>query len=181
VIRLPPTPEDELTQWPFAHDLAENFEQLFRRIDGKSEEWIVLYDHKSARTSYSPRIGSHGFRPEEFRIVLSIVTSRVNTSRFIEYLETTRKIDVMHWNPPELIDGPYLREVAWRTTCPKTQWYSEVTRGRGCFGSVSIFQVRLGISLRCVFAGRGESLYSLAMAALCASSFAGPSGYCNLP
>jgi hypothetical protein len=36
---------------------------------------------------------------------------------------------VMHWNPPELIDGPYLREVAWRTTCPKTQWYSEGLRG----------------------------------------------------
>jgi hypothetical protein len=68
-------------------------------------------------------------RQQEFRFVLSVVVSRINTLHFVEHLKTTRKIDVMRWDPPELTDGPYLREAAWRPTWPKTQWQSDGWRG----------------------------------------------------
>ena len=125
LIRLSQTAEDELTKWPFAIDLAGNFEQLVCRVDRNSEQWIVLYDSNSAIDRYNPRIGSHGLRQQEFRRVFNVVINRVNMSRFTEYLKTTRKIDVMRWDPPELTDGPYLREAAWRSTWPQTQWCSD--------------------------------------------------------
>jgi hypothetical protein len=70
-----------------------------------------------------------GLRQQEFHFVFNCVVGRANTPRFIEYLKTTRKIDVMYWDPPELTDGPYLREAGWRTTWPKTQWQSAGWRG----------------------------------------------------
>ena len=131
VIGLSLTAEDELTKWPFAVDLAEKFKQLVRRVDRNSEQWIVLYDHKSATDQYNPKIGLHGFRQQEFRFVFNIVISRANVPRFMEYLKTTRKIDVTHWDPPELTDGRYLRETPWRRTWPQTQWYSDGWGGTG--------------------------------------------------
>jgi hypothetical protein len=61
VITISQTPEEELTKWPFAADLARNFERLVSRVDSNSGKWIVLYDHKSATDRYNPRIGQHGF------------------------------------------------------------------------------------------------------------------------
>jgi hypothetical protein len=125
VITISQTPEDELTKWPFAVDLSANFDRLIRRVDDSGAGWFVLYDHRSATNRYETRIGMHGLRQQEFRFVLTAVTTRPNRDRFISYIQRSRNIDVMHWHPPELTDGPYLREASWRTTWPQMKWCSE--------------------------------------------------------
>jgi hypothetical protein len=125
VITISQTPEDELTKWPFAVDLSANFDRLIRRVDDSGAGWFVLYDHRSATNRYETRIGMHGLRQQEFRFVLTAVTTRPNRDRFISYIQRSRNIDVMHWHPPELMDGPYLREASWRTTWPQMKWCSE--------------------------------------------------------
>jgi len=125
-ISMPSTPEDDLTTWPFSADLGKMFPRLISRDDPDNVEWITLYDHRNVTTRYERDTAMiHGIRQQEFRFVFCIVVSRENKGRLIDYLKGTCKIDVTRWNPPELTDGPYLREAPWRATWPQIQWQSD--------------------------------------------------------
>jgi SAM-dependent methyltransferase len=125
-ITIPSTPEDELTVWPFRSDPGKSFSQLVSRVGPEGTKWSTLYDYRGVTTRYEQATGmQHGTRQQEFRLIFCVVVNQADRARLIDYLKNKRKIDVHHWNPPELTDGPYLYEAPWRTTWPQMQWQSD--------------------------------------------------------
>ena len=122
-IILDPTPEEELTAWPFKADPAERLKRLIQRDDDQGNTWTTLYEHRSKMESYEEkRRRLHGFRQQEFRFVLCVVIAKGDRPQLIKFLSETASLEVTGWGPTELIDGPFLREAPWRDTWPQDQW-----------------------------------------------------------
>ena len=123
-IQLPDTDEVKLGKWPFLSDPAKALPQLIYRTDTSGRSWTALYDHYSRTGRYDreSRGSSHTMRQQEFRFVLSVVIKKSAVGRFVRDLSRKRSIDVMWWDPPEFIDGPFLRESPWRAIWEIPQW-----------------------------------------------------------
>jgi hypothetical protein len=122
-IILDPTPEEQLTAWPFKADPAQRLESLIQREDDQGNTWTTLYEHRSKTESYEEkRWRLHGFRRQEFRFVFCVVIAKSDRPRLVKALSETASLEVMGWGPAELTDGPFLREAPWRDTWPQDQW-----------------------------------------------------------
>jgi hypothetical protein len=125
-ITIPPTPEDQLTVWPFRSDPGDSFPDLVSRVSPEGTNWTTLYDYRNVTIRYEPATGmEHGTRQQEFRLVFCVLVNQADKARLIDHLKNKRKIDVDHWKAPEIIDGPYLYEAPWRTTWRRMQWQSD--------------------------------------------------------
>jgi len=125
-ITIPSTSEEELTVWPFRADPGDLFPQLVARVGPESTIWTTLYDNRCVTTRYERDTGmEHGTRQQEFRLIFCVVVNQANRARLTDYLKNKRKIDVNQWDPPEIIDGPFLYEAPWRTTWPRMMWRSD--------------------------------------------------------
>ena len=125
-ITISSTQEDELTVWPFRSDPGHSFPELVSRLDPEGTKWMTLYDYRNVTVRYEQASGmQHGTRQQEFRLVFCVVINQADKAQLIDHLKNEQKIDVDHWRPREIIDGPYLYEAPWRTTWPRMQWQSD--------------------------------------------------------
>jgi hypothetical protein len=99
-IILDPTPEEELTAWPFKADPAERLKRLIQRDDDQGNTWTTLYEHRSKTESYEEkRLRLHGFRQQEFRFVLCVVIAKGDRPQLVKFLSETASLEVTGWDP----------------------------------------------------------------------------------
>lgn len=117
IIELPEVAEENLKQWPFEEDPTQTIIEKLFRIDEDNINWSVLYEFNCAREEYSEdRVGMHGMRYEEFRLLYCVFLKKGSARKLAEFLEEKKSLDVDSFKPREFTDGPYLREAYWRNT-----------------------------------------------------------------
>jgi hypothetical protein len=122
-IELEETSEGKLSQWPFLKHPEKALPQLIHSKDPNDRPWTKLYEHVSVTEKYGKgHLGEHGLRQQEFRFIFTAIVGRENLEKLIKHLSDGKSIDVMRWDPPEHTDGPYLREIGWRTSNVAPQW-----------------------------------------------------------
>jgi len=72
------------------------------------------------------KLSLHGTRQQEFRFVMCILIANCDRQKLVEFLSKKKSLDVNEWDPPEFIDGPFLREAPWRDTWTQEQWRRDV-------------------------------------------------------
>lgn len=122
-VALEEVSENDLKNWPFEKDPSSGMAGIVCRTDQAGDEWLVLYEHRSATDRYEDQEGrEHGQRQEEWRYLLPVVVRKEDRKRLVDYLYSQCSIDVSTWSGSRSTDAGYLLEAPWRSTWEQKMW-----------------------------------------------------------
>lgn len=129
-LQCPNLSASERKAWVFDAELAPQRLALALGADLASDEWLTLYRYASHDIDAPRGLRSWdiSWQQSDFHFVSMLLMPPRTRERFVEDAER-HKDDFHDWLPGDLIDGPYIGELARRSTWPIEPWSTLDARG----------------------------------------------------